>query len=349
MLDTVYLLISGKRIENFVSYSVESDLFVADDAFRLELANPEIKIVEGLQCELYVNDRLELTGIVDRISESYDKAGKKLTLEGRDLLGLLNDTYCEKFEGREKLEFKELVKQLLNPITYINRKEVEYADGNKNKATDKPGRKEEHEFVQIDPGQTVFEVLKNYAVSRGLLFFSMPDGRLVFGEPLKSGQAEYTLVNRKDGRGNNVLKGDRTRNISKRYSKVIVTGQKQGTEASAAAETNVKGLAEDKTFPFYKPFVTTASHDLEDPDKHAGLLMKKQQQESLQLTYRTFGHSQNRKNWQANSICHVDDEVFEIDDDFLITGRTFEMSREGVFTTLKLSQLGGTSGITGLL
>lgn len=345
MPDTVNLLIGGKRVENFISYSVESDLYVADDAFQLELANPEIEITEGLQCELRVNERLELTGIADCISESYDKNGKKLTLEGRDLLGLLNDTYCEKFEGQEKLEFEDLVKQLLAPITYINRKEVERAEGNKNGVTKKPGTKKKHDSVQIEPGQTVFEVLKNYAVSRGFLFFSMPDGRLIINEPLKSGEAEYTLVNRMDGKGNNVLKGDRTRNISKRYSKVVVLGQKQGTESSSAEEVNVRGLAEDETFPFYKPFVTTASHDLDDADKHAALLMKKQQQESMQLTYRTFGHSQNGNNWQVNAICHVEDEVFAIDADFLITGRTFEMSRDGVFTTLKLSPLGRTSGI----
>jgi prophage tail gpP-like protein len=291
-----------------------------------------------------VNDQPELAGIVDRISESYDKGGKKMTVEGRDLLGLLNDTYCENFEGQEKLEFKDLVKKLLNPIPYIKRKEVEYAEGSKNKVTDKTGRKEEHEFVQIEPGQTVFEVLKNYAVARGLLFFSMPDGRLVIGEPLKSGKAEYTLINRKDGNGNNVLKGDRTRNISRRYSKIIVLGQKQGTESSSPEDTNAKGVAENKNVSLYKPLVTTASHDAGDLNKYAELLMKRQEYEGLQLTYRTFGHSQNGKNWQTNSVCRVEDDVFGIDGDFLIYARTFELSRDGVFTTLKLSTLGTTPG-----
>jgi len=59
-----------------------------------------------------------------------------------------------------------------------------------------------------------------------MLFFSMPDGTFVFGEPLTSGKAEYTLI-----KGFNILEGERTRDISKRYKTVTVTGQQQGTQS----------------------------------------------------------------------------------------------------------------------
>ena len=58
--DRMTLWVNDRRIENFLSYRVESDLYTADDAFSAELAQPETDIEAGMRCQLYINDQLAL-------------------------------------------------------------------------------------------------------------------------------------------------------------------------------------------------------------------------------------------------------------------------------------------------
>ena len=65
-MDVVYLLVNGKKINRFISYQIDADLYAAADAFTLELARPETTVAVGMECQLWVNDKLELTGIIDK-------------------------------------------------------------------------------------------------------------------------------------------------------------------------------------------------------------------------------------------------------------------------------------------
>lgn len=340
MPDSVKLMVAGKRIENFLSYSVESDLFTADDAFRLALADPETELSEGAACELYVNDQRELTGVVERIEESCDKSGRRLEASGRDVLGMLNGTYCEEFLTLQNIELKALANRLLRNIKWVNRSAIEYGKGNKLRAAALSHKKEEFEFAQIEPGQTVFEVLSEYALSRGMLFFALPDGTLVFGEPLTGGKPEFSIVFRRDGSGN-AMKAGRVRDISRQYSKVVITGQQQGTDGTEASGVNKMGELSNPDFPFYKPFVAAVRQDGQDPKKYARVLLDKQRFDGSQISYSVPGHSQNGRNWQINAICSVDDDVHRLKGDYLIHGRVFRLSKdEGSITELRLAPLG---------
>lgn len=351
MSDKVVLEVDGKRIEEFISYNIESNLFTADDAFELSLVNPEIDIPEGAQCKLYVNGIIELNGIIDVIEEGYDKNGRTLSLKGRDLMGLLVDSYCEEFGTFENISLKALAEKLIKNVPFINRKAIIYSKGNKNRAVPLSHKVEDYKFTQIEPGQTIFEKLKDYAMERGLLFFNMPKGTFVFGEPLTKPTEDgivFTLVNKKDGSGN-IKSAKRTRNISKRYSKVKIIHEKQGDDDTAAVNIQDSKEVIDKSAPFYKdgksvfykPFVGTAEHDGQNLQKYAQIIMDQQKFEGDSLEYVTSGYSQGKNNFQVNAICHVIDESYNIKEDMLIYSRTFSMSKdEGTTTTLRLSKLG---------
>lgn len=354
MQDSVYLLVDGKRIENFEAYTVEADIYTADDAFSLELSNPEIKVREGLSCELYVNDTLELTGIIDRIATSYDKSGVKLKVEGRDLMGLLVDSFCEEFITIEGMQLKTLAQRLLKNVPFINRKDIVYQQNIKGKLKGKAASSNPLDIAQnlsqIEPGMTIFECLKEYAHSRGLMFWAMPDGKLIFGRPLAGGESSFSIINRKkESSENNAVKGEEDINISKQYSKVTVVGQQQGLNIFGASSLNTKATLENKQWPFYedgklrmyKPFIAKNNNDSQSPKLHARLLLEKQKFEGYHLSYKVAGHSQSGRNWGINQMCHVEDEVFDVNDNFLIYGRTFTMSKkEGVLTSLKLGYPG---------
>lgn len=351
--DNVTLQIAGQRIERFLSYTVESDIYTADDAFSLELAAPEIEIKRGQECTLWVNGEKELTGIIDKRSRKYDKGGSLVVrVEGRDLMGLLVDFYVEQFVSIEGKKLSELAEMLLRTVPFINRKGIRYQENivgklkGKKKTVDQPliGFLDTPQKIsQTEPGMTVFEVLRTYAASRGLMFFALPDGTFVFGRPKAKGEPMFTVTCTKSGNGNNVLEGEEIDDISKRYSKITVIGQQQGQEdfGMDATKIHTKATVEDKEFPFYKPFVATDNNDSQSPALHARFLMEQQRHQGYQLHYKVQGHSQGGKNWQINELCRVRDEVLAIDGVFLIYGRTFERSRtDGTTTRLKLGPPG---------
>lgn len=358
MADKIYLEIAGKKIEHFLSYTVEADMYVADHAFSLELANPEIDIKPGQECRLFVNDKLEMTGIIDRRLRRCDKQGKKLTIEGRDLMGILVDAYCEEFVDVQGKTLGQLAEMLLGPnkktgrpaLPFINRKLITGQTGLAGKLDSKRHRgsvdfmalfETPERLRSIAPGQTVFQVLQTYALSSGVMFYSLPDGRLVFDRPLTSGLSDYEIIFNSKGTGNNAIAAEVEENIAKRYSKVKIVGQRQGHDTdgvNAAAAAPPPGITKDATFPFYKAFIQATNHDSQSPQQHARLVMERMKHEGFRVVYEMPRHSQNNKNFTINRLATVHDDVYNIHGQYLVTGRSFKLDKQsGAITTLKLS------------
>lgn len=357
MPDKVELYVDGVNIQHFLKYSINADLYTPADAFHLDLANPETAIIAGADCQLFINGNLELTGIIDKVHRKINKNGESLAIEGRDYMGWLVDAYCEPpFKTVTGMTLKALAQLLLAKAPFIDLKSIVYQENvvGKYKGKKKLGKTSTstgflagldvgQKIGQIEAGQTVFDVLKNYALSRGMLFYCQADGILVFGRPLAKGAPEYTLTMLKNGLGNNVIESDVIDDISKRYSKVTVMGQQQGSQAifSASSINTTKGVCTDPDFPFYKPFVTLDNNDNVSSQMRARLIMDKHRREGTQLIYTVARHSQNGQNWQINKFCHIKDEKQGLDADYLIYGRTFEMDKQaGPITKIKLGMPG---------
>lgn len=353
MADRVVLQIAGKRIDRFLSYEVDADLYQAADRFSLELANPESPVTAGMRCELFVNDRLELTGVIDVVRRSWKKGERTMTVEGRDLLGLVVDSYAEQFVTVQGKTVKQLAELLLQKVPFINRKAIQYQENvvgklkGKKKSADNPLTAfldTPQKLSLIEPGMTVFEVLSIYAASRGLMFFALPDGTFVFGRPKAKGQPLFHLVNKSSGQGNNVLSGDETVDLSRRYSKITVISQVQGQDDHGAdpSKINIKNPpVYDESFPFHKPFVTRINNDSQTPALHARMLLEKQRHDGYQLAYSVPGHSQDGSNFSLNELAQVDDDLFQVNGIYLVTGRKFKRSKTGGSTTeLKLGPPG---------
>lgn len=353
MSDKVELYINKTRVMHFLSYRIDADLYTPADAFSLELANPETDIAPGLTCELKVNGALELTGVIDKVGRKISKRdGVSLTVEGRDLMGLLVDSYCEPpWRDIENMRLKTLAELLLAKVPFISRKDILYQEavvgkGKKASATGYLADLDQGQRIgRIEAGMTIFEVLKNFSMSRGMLFYCQPSGTLVFGRPLASGAPEYRLEIKRDGKNNNVLESEVIRDISRRYSKVTVIGQQQGAESDEnAAAINTGGPAASRTdaeMPFYKPYVCADNNDHVGPAMRARMILEKQRREGTQMLYIVGRHAQGNKNWTINALCRVTDEVQGVSGDYLIYGRTFEMNKQtGPITRLRLGAPG---------
>lgn len=349
--DTVTLQIGSYRIENFESYDIEADLYQAADKFSLELANPGVSIKAGMECKLFVNGQLELTGIIDKTVRKGEKHNRTLTIEGRDLMGLLVDSHCEKFITVQGKTVKQLAEMLLASVPFIQRSTVIYQENivgklkGKKKTADKPltaFMDTPQKLSQIEPGMSVFEVLAVYGASRGLLFFGLPDGTFVFGRPKAGGEALYNVTRRFDGRGNNVELGEEVDDISRRYSKITVVSQVQGMDEFGldTSKVNVSKSVTDPEFPFHKPLVVKVNNDSQTPTLHARMLLEKQRHDGYSLAYTAPLHSQNGRNWAINELCTVNDEELGIRRSMLVFNRRFRKNKQGSWTDIKLGPPG---------
>ncbi len=337
MSDNIELRIGGYKYTKYKSYRVESDLYEAADAFSFDVYPfGDFLPKAGMKCELFVNGALEFTGIIDRVGCGYESSGRFISIKGRDVMSLIVDSYCETFETIRNRNLIEVAEKLLKKIPYIS--SIEYDDAAKRRDASKP-------FIQIEPGQKIFDVLKDLSISRGLLFYASANGSLVFRKPRGKGRCVFN-IRRKDGEPNfDIIRGESVEDISSRYSRYIVLTQEQGSDEDDPIVINAKAIVEDDEFPFrdilVKPFVEAVFDDKVVPEKLAKLHLEKNRALSKTVFYQLKGHSQNVYNWAIDELVDVDDDELGIKSQLLVYSRTFSGSTSGQFTDLKL----GTPGL----
>ncbi len=353
MRDSVALVIGNRSYSTFLSYEVDSNALIPADAFSCRISRIDAEIKTGERFRLVVNGQLEMSGLIDKVSTQYSKGSQELRVEGRDLMGLMVDSSVEEWKTVTQATLKDLAKRLLKNIPYLKDSNVIYGHEKKDAGISKPKKVKtassgfgdtSSNVCEFEPGITVFEALSDYAQRHGLLPWMEPDGTLVFGE-LKGGNEPpefsfYTFKGRERAK-NNVISAALTDDVSKRYSQLTVAAQVQGTDSLAAGGQNVIKTAYDKTFPFRKPLVLQSQCASEE----AALLqaqweLKKREAEGWRLDLVVAGHSQDKKNYRANSVCYIKDEVLGLDKTYLILGRKFTLDRtEGPRTHLTVGRL----------
>ncbi|MBI5234729.1 MAG: hypothetical protein HY886_00560 [Deltaproteobacteria bacterium] len=352
MRDSVALVIGDRSYSNFISYEVDSNVLIPADAFSCRISRTDAGIKAGERFALVVNNGLEMTGVIDKVKSSYTKGSGETTIEGRDLMGLMVDSSVEEYKTVAAVTLKDLAKRLLKSIPYLDKSAVVYASekadtgvkAKKLAKAESTGFDAAMNQSQFEPGITVFEALSDYSQRHGLIMWMAPDGALVFGE-LKGKDAPpefsfYTYKGSERAR-NNVISADLTDDLSKRYSRVTVVGQVQGTDQMKAGDQTIIKTAPDKGFPFRKPLVMQTQVVNEKGAEHqAGWELKKRAVEGWRLEIVVAGHSQAGANYKANSVCHIKDEALELDGTYLILGRKFTLDRnDGPRTHLTIGKL----------
>lgn len=341
MPDTLILNVGGIELRHFLSFEVDADMYNAASAFALDVANPDVSVLEGQSCQLKVNGQKVLNGYIDIVDSSGEKGSHSLKLYGRDLMGVLVEWKLTTSTPIDISGMQIFAQKLLKMVPVINLKSVSYAKGVFNKqaiANAQPF------YTEI--GQTIFEVLSKFAREHGLLFWCNPDGSFVFGTPLTAGAPTYRLTLRRDGIGNNVKHWKVRKDISKRYATTcVVNAPFIGKNNVIVESTSV--TVTDKTYPSWaikKPYVTTSATTAEYLSFFADSLITEQRHQGFTAEYTVKGFSQAGKLWNINKIVTVDDDVNGLHGNFLITGRTFVLSKkEGSVTKIRLSLLGAKS------
>ena len=328
MKDEVIVAVKSARMDRFVNFTITSDLFAPEGNFSFE-ADPRYDVSVGDLCSIFVNRKIVLAGIVDTVKRSLSKQGPSLSFEGRSVASILTDSCVTKFSTLPT-KIDALAERLVRPLPFIGKKDFVYNGAKKESVSRK--------FVEISPGDTVFEVIKRAANSQGYLFWASPDGKFVFDKPLVRGKADYRIHALEDGSEMDYIEGSVERTINGVHSEVKVVGESQDGDDIKY----VMATAKNGDMPFTKPLVVNWNENDGPAKRTAELQVAVEKASSTRLEYTLKGFSQNGKVWQINKFVNVRDEYNGVEDAYLVKSVTFTLDRQsGMRTKLEL-QPGGS-------
>ena len=326
--DEVIVAVKGSRMDKFVSYNITQDLFTPEGSFQFGCFS-KYDISAGDTCEIYVNRKVVMNGIVDTVKRELSRSGPRLSFEGRSVASILVDSCVTKFSTLPT-KLSALAEKLVRGLPFIGKKDFEYYSKSKN-------AKANRKFVELSPGDTVFEVIKRAANSLGYLFWATPDGKFCFDKPLVRGEPLFSIHAKGDGSEMDYIEGSVTKTIEGVHSEVRVMGESQDDNDIKYVMATVK----NDQMPFAKPLVVNWNENEGPAKKTAELQMAVEKASSIHLEYTVNGHSQNGNNWEINRFVDVDDEFNGAKDSYLIKSVTFSLDRQnGKRTRLEL-QPGG--------
>lgn len=312
----VSLRIGGHAHEMWDSYSIDSDLLVAADAWQFSLGLPAgempASVRAGVPVEVRIGNDLVLTGRIDSVARTSTRPARSLSLSGRDGAAVLVDCSAPIFSARE-VTLDAVIATVARPLG-IRRVRIE---------SDSSGGTQEK--VSIDPGVTAWDAIQQAAEAEGLWPWFEPDGTLVIGGPNYQAPPVATLVERLDGNGGNVLDLTMEESIAERYSEVTVLAQAHGT-GDSDGKNSVMARVRDAEMPTHRPLVVVEG-DVQSKAEARVLARKKLMDGRLagmSLTAAVRGHRTTAGElWAPGQRVHVQSQSLGVDGIFFLMGRTF--------------------------
>jgi prophage tail gpP-like protein len=334
--DTVSLLINGKAHQEWLTYSIDSNMLTLADDWNMlasfDMNDPAGAVIppfiyEGATVKVTLGSDVILNGIVDTIDDDITKESRYFEMYGRDQGGLLLDCSAPLLSLQE-MTLDQIIKNAVIPLG-IQR--VEY------RAKLYAPRQKFH----TEPGETVWEWLRSACEANQVWPWFAPDGTLIIGTPDYTTPPVGNLIMRFNGDGNNVLQMRRTRSITRSYSKVTVLGQSSGD--GDVGHNDIIGTATDPTMPLYRP-LTVVDGNCETDDlatRRANKLMADGRMDRDHLVVTVAGHrvmtsGGTGQPWAPGMRVQVMSEPHAINAVYFVMRRKFHLSRDEQQTELFL-------------
>lgn len=324
--DRVSLTVGGRQHSGWSSYEIDSNLLTPADGWHLRLALESGRlppvVTRGAPVEVRVNDKLVLTGRIDTIADRVRKDSHTLAISGRDGSAILVDCSAPVFVSR-RASLAEVVDKVVKPLG-ITKIRIE-APSNVT-----------FEKINVEPGDSAWEVLAHAAEASGLWPWFEPDGTLVIGGPDYTRAPVATLVMRFSGQGNNVEELARVDSLARSYSEITVLSQSHTTELERAKPV-VKATYRDPAVSWYRPRIVI-DHEADSQQAAADRAQKLQADSRLNgftLTAEVAGHTikapgapGNGLVWTPGQRVDVLSEPHDINATFFMIGRRLSGGRD---------------------
>lgn len=331
--EAVSLVIGGKTHGAWEAYDIDSDLLIPADDWQCVIATGNVVMPEnvkpGAEVQVRVGSDTVLTGRIDRISHIIRKGSHTYQLSGRDMAAQLVDCSAPVFV-RKMATLEEIITSIVRPLG-IKRIRLQTTSATATR-----------EKINVEPGDTAWEVLRNAAEANGLWPWFEPDGTLVVGGPDYTTPPVAVLICDPDR--SNVESITRTDNIAERYSDITVLGQTHATHTEGG-KNNLKGIAKDTGIDWPRPKIVI-DHETDTTllcEERAAKLMGDSRLKGFDLKVTVKGHRiyapgepGDGQLWKPGQRVRVFSTLLQLDGIFFVMGRKFLRSR-GYGTTTELT------------
>lgn len=189
----------------------------------------------------------------------------------------------------------------------------------------------------VSPEEKIKEALDRLIKKYNLLLTDNPKGQLVVSLPGAKGDCKDRLTV-----GVNVLSSQRSRVSSPLFCRYVVLGQGTNPLSERPLEDNqLMCIVEDSSVRFRVcTRVLSGNATQAEVQSRATSLKNVSKAESNKLTYTVQGWRQSDDTlWTTNSLVMVDDDVFGIRSQFVISAAEYVLDKNGMSTTLTLTPL----------
>lgn len=332
-MNDVKLLINGSIYEGWKDVSITRSLKTLCGSFELGVTDrwtqkgESIRIVQGSECQIRIDDEQIINGFVDKVDPGYTATSKSIGVSGRDKTSDLVDCSID-------MKRTELKKIKLDALARI------YCDLFAIEVVVETDIGAAFDVWTIQQGESFYESLEKAAKKRGVLVVTDTLGRLVLiGN--KQERATTSLVE-----GVNIKAGSAVYDHSKRYSNYKVITQPQGSTWANEEEidseqifTEIVGKATDSTVKRYRPLVVhmDSQGGLSDARRRAQWEATVRAAQSTQATIEVVGWRQSDGTlWRPNQLVPLKSPWLGIDQEMLITDVKYFKGEAGTTCTLSL-------------
>lgn len=245
--ERVTIIIDGVRWSGWKSCQVARGVDSMAGAFSLGLcdrwqegASP-VPLAPGMKCRVCAGEDTLITGYIDTVENSISHAEHGITVTGRDASADLVDCSAVHAPGLWKgSSLLGIASAIAAPFGVPVA--LEAGDGG-----DVPS-------FAIEPGESAAEAMQRLIKERELL--AMPDGLGGLRLAKMGAKSSSTVL----AQGVNVLEATARYDGTRRYSRYICTGQKQGSDSAFGKACSVRGEVQDGEVARYRPLLLRPSH-----------------------------------------------------------------------------------------
>lgn len=236
--------IDGINFEDFISGSVSRrfDEFCGTFDFNCSKGDADdFNIDEQSYCNIYVNGKKAMTGVIDKVSPTEDPEGSSVTISGRDITcDIVDSSLPVSISLSGNFNLVTVIQKVLESLGLQEKIKVVNNIPDLRQFT--PA-----DIVSSEIDKNAFEFMNEYAQKVSAILVTDEDGNIVI---TRAGEKTVPdiILNQKGNEENNVLSSSAGYDFSERFYKYIVVSQSNSTTATekiSVESVSQKGIAYD--------------------------------------------------------------------------------------------------------
>ncbi|VWX62606.1 phage baseplate assembly protein [Sphingorhabdus sp. 109] len=329
MVEQVTLTLDGQKYDGWTDVTIVRSLDSLVGSFTLGLSDRERTgdqpwpMRAGALCTVSIDGEILITGWIDRLSPLLDKESHDIVISGRDKASDMVDASAVHPSGSWKnATLQQITSELAQPFGVA----IDFAA---------PADTKIKRFA-LQQGESAWSAIERLARMRGLIIWSLADGRIRVGNP---GQGAVVGVLKQ---GQNILSASAVHDVSDRFGEYIVKGQASGDdEANGATVSKITARATDPAINRHRPLIIIAEDQASkaSAQKRAEWEANVRAARSQPAQVTVQGWKNAGALWAIDSKIKLEAPALYIDAEMLIAGVTFIKSNDaGTVTELRLER-----------